>query len=97
MGEQKDRFKGAMEEHNNWIILNGQPDAVHHICDKCMRVYQMDVEYRKVMITVYVRKCLTLPHHLGKCQIIVGDGINMGHPCCGIFRCTILLENNWHR
>ncbi|KAF8239782.1 hypothetical protein L208DRAFT_1236317, partial [Tricholoma matsutake] len=33
---------------------------------------------------------------LGKCQIIVRDGINMGHPCCGIFQCTTVLENNQH-
>lgn len=47
IGEQKDRFKAAMEERNNQIVLFGQPDAVCHICDKCMCIYQMDSEYRK--------------------------------------------------
>ena len=32
-GLQADRFKAAMEERNEWIVLNGQPDAVRHICD----------------------------------------------------------------
>ncbi|KAJ6626668.1 hypothetical protein B0H10DRAFT_1780855 [Mycena sp. CBHHK59/15] len=32
-----------------------------------------------------------------KCQVIVSDGINMGIPCCGSFRCTDPLDNNRHR
>lgn len=39
-GAQANRFKEAMEERNRYIILNGQPDAVRHACDKCMRVYK---------------------------------------------------------
>lgn len=38
----------------------------------------------------------SLPFDVGKCQVIMGDGINMGHPCCGIFRCVIALDNNRH-
>ena len=34
-GEQKDRLTKSMEERNRRIILEGQPDAVHHICDGC--------------------------------------------------------------
>jgi len=40
-GDQSDRFKAAMEERNQWIILNGQPDAVRHACDLCMRIFLM--------------------------------------------------------
>ncbi|KAJ7227279.1 hypothetical protein GGX14DRAFT_629178 [Mycena pura] len=32
-----------------------------------------------------------------KCQVIVSDGLNMGFPCCGQFRCTNPLTNNRHR
>jgi len=32
-----------------------------------------------------------------KCQAIVGDGLSMGRPCCGVFRCREPLENNRHR
>jgi len=32
-----------------------------------------------------------------KCQVIVCDGISMGCPCCGIFRCVKPLQNNRHR
>jgi len=38
-GDQADRFKPAMEERNQWIVLNGQPNAVRHACDLCMRVF----------------------------------------------------------
>ena len=38
-GDQADRFKPAMEERSRWITLNGQPDAVRHACDLCMRVF----------------------------------------------------------
>jgi hypothetical protein len=39
MGDQADRFKPAMEERSRWIVLNGQPGAVRHVCDLCMRVF----------------------------------------------------------
>ena len=41
IGSQVDRFKVAMEERSRWIILNGQPDAVWHACDRCMRIFSM--------------------------------------------------------
>jgi CxC6 like cysteine cluster associated with KDZ transposases len=31
------------------------------------------------------------------CQVVVGDGLSMGRPCCGVFRCTEPLQNNRHR
>jgi hypothetical protein len=52
VGEQKDRFKAAMETRNTQIILSGQLDAVQHVCDKCMRIYQMDGEYSKTAFSV---------------------------------------------
>ncbi|KAF8240956.1 hypothetical protein L208DRAFT_1463092 [Tricholoma matsutake] len=44
-GDQKDRFKDAVEKHNNKFVLHGQPDAVKHVCNKCMCVFFMDGEY----------------------------------------------------
>jgi hypothetical protein len=38
-GNQKDRFTLAMEERNKRIIHEGQPNAIHHACDKCFRTY----------------------------------------------------------
>jgi hypothetical protein len=32
-----------------------------------------------------------------KCQVILSDGLTLGHPCCGVFRCTEPLLNNKHR
>lgn len=42
---------------------------------------------------------LCLYAHFGiveKCQVIVADGISIGCPCCGVFRCTEPLPNNRH-
>lgn len=38
-GKQKDRFTQAMAERNKRIIHEGQPNAVRHACDKCLRIY----------------------------------------------------------
>lgn len=39
-GEQANRFKDAMKQRNQRIVFFGQPDAVRHVCDKCMRVFK---------------------------------------------------------
>ncbi|EDR09733.1 uncharacterized protein LACBIDRAFT_319161 [Laccaria bicolor S238N-H82] len=31
---------------------------------------------------------------MSKCQVIVSDGITLGHPCCGEFCCMTPLANN---
>ena len=41
-GKQGDRFKEAMETRNKRIVLYGQPNAVCHACDKCMRIFEME-------------------------------------------------------
>jgi hypothetical protein len=39
-GLQEVRFHDAMAKRNKEIIEYGQPNAVCHVCDKCMRIYQ---------------------------------------------------------
>jgi hypothetical protein len=56
-GEQKDWFKSAMEARNTWIALNDQPDAVHHVCDKCMCIYHMDGEYCTIKFSLHTMTC----------------------------------------
>ena len=41
-GDQAGRFRQAMEDRIHYIIENGQPDAVSHACDKCLRIYETD-------------------------------------------------------
>ncbi|KAF8972915.1 hypothetical protein BDZ97DRAFT_1912520 [Flammula alnicola] len=41
-GLQKDRFREAMAERNKDFVLNGQPDAIGHACDKCFRKYETE-------------------------------------------------------
>jgi len=47
-----------MEERNRHMILNGQPDAVRHACDRCMRIFLMPNgtfrEYYFNFVTEYV-------------------------------------------
>ena len=38
-GLNKDQFTAAMEECNKDFVLNGQPEAVRHACNKCFRTY----------------------------------------------------------
>jgi hypothetical protein len=40
-GKQKDRFTDAMDERNERIVLQGQPEIAHY-CDKCMRTYETE-------------------------------------------------------
>lgn len=39
-GEQANRYKNAMKQRNRHIVLYGQPDAVQHVCDKCIRIFK---------------------------------------------------------
>ena len=61
IGEQKDRFTKAMEERNRKLILEGQPDAVHHMCDGCFITYVDDngdsseLKYPSLDLMIYVR------------------------------------------
>ena len=99
-GLQADRFKAAMEERNEWIVLNGQPDAVRHVCDRCMRIFLMpdgSFRERSTNCNVYILPVYSLDMYIGKSQAIVGDGLSMGRTCCGVFRCPKPLQNNRHR
>jgi hypothetical protein len=33
----------------------------------------------------------------GKCQVIITDGVTLGHPCCAMPHCQEELQNNRHR
>lgn len=96
-GLQKDRFKEAMAERNKDFVLNGQPDAVCHACDKCFRRYETeDGEIRKFdEIKIYT--FIVLNRLLGQCHPIIGDGLSIGRPCCATFACREPLQNNRHR
>ncbi|KAG2353333.1 hypothetical protein BDR07DRAFT_1309839 [Suillus spraguei] len=47
-GMQKDQFKAAMEERNERIVRIGQPE-INHICDGCMRVYEVKHSDREIL------------------------------------------------
>ena len=40
-GKQKDCFTDAMDERNEQIVLQGQPEIAHY-CDKCMHTYETE-------------------------------------------------------
>jgi len=60
---QKGRFTDAMAERNREIILNGQPDAVGHVCDKCMRIYKTE-EGESVNIVCTRNACILVASSL---------------------------------
>ena len=95
-GAQSDCFKAAMEEHSQWIVLQEQPDAVRHACDLCMQIFHMPDGTFRVSFK-FGSLDSTSDQISGKCQAIVGDGLSMGRPCCGVFRCKEPLLNNRHR
>lgn len=95
-GDQSQQFIKAMEARNTQFVLYGQPDAVHHICDKCAWFFEYPSgDIRECLWQLFVIFGTHRP--IGYCQAIVGDGLSMGRPCCGEFRCTILLSNQKHR
>ena len=96
-GSQADRFKEAMCNRNTRIALNGQPDAVRHTCDKCMRIYDLESGESRMLQVLMLSRNLCDLISIGKVQAIVADGISIGRPCCGVFRCTNPLQNNRHR
>ncbi|KAF8075908.1 hypothetical protein FPV67DRAFT_1649010 [Lyophyllum atratum] len=57
--------------------------------------------YGQEEVPHYCNKCMRVftgpDGELRKCQIIVSDGLTLGHCCCGVFRCTTSLSNNRHR
>ena len=97
-GMQKDRFTEAMEERNRDIIYNGQPNVVRHACDKCFRTYKTaSGEIRESLANDIYLVYVDANFLSGKAHPIVGDGLNMGRPCCGVFRCPEPLQSNRHR
>jgi hypothetical protein len=56
---------------------------------------------RKTETFVSFASCLPTMHHqhwhAGKCQVIVTDGLTLGHPCCAIPHCQEDLQSNRHR
>lgn len=45
----------------------------------------------------YCDACMRVFPNGEKSMAILTDGISMGRPCCGIFRCKVSLANNRHR
>ena len=95
-GEQKDRFTELMRKRNEEVIIEGQ-DEIGHYCDKCMRVWEDDNGNLCMGSNTLNIEYKELTDFLDKCQVVVTDGLTMGHPCCGSFRCTIPLHNNRDR
>ncbi|KAI0051230.1 hypothetical protein FA95DRAFT_1485797 [Auriscalpium vulgare] len=71
----------AAMEHRNTRIVKEGQPELRHYCDRCIRFYEGPDP--------------DAPLH--RVQPIVVDGITLGHPCCGVFRCRVPLANNRHR
>ncbi|KAJ6463105.1 hypothetical protein DFH09DRAFT_1492323 [Mycena vulgaris] len=83
-GEQKDRFTEAMRARNREVIEQGQ-DEIGHCCNKCMRVWKRPDG----------TECGSCYYH--DVQVVLGDGLSMGHIRCQVAHCTAELANNRHK
>ncbi|EIW74458.1 hypothetical protein CONPUDRAFT_67527 [Coniophora puteana RWD-64-598 SS2] len=76
-GSQRARFEEAMKQQNERVVKHGQPEITHY-CDACMRVFRVWNEAGE--------------YELYKTQVVVADGLTIGHPCCKDFRCPDPLQ-----
>ncbi|KAE9402674.1 hypothetical protein BT96DRAFT_816169 [Gymnopus androsaceus JB14] len=60
-GEQCHQFVEAMEERNQQIAQFGQED-IHHYCDRCMRITEVDGRQAKIHAMVLNGICIGRPH-----------------------------------
>lgn len=74
-GEQAERFTAAMQNRNERIVHDGQPELTH-ACDKCTRIYE---DGNGISSRV---------------EVVVVDGLTMGHPCCAKDSCLNALPRN---
>lgn len=97
---QKDRFKEAMKQRNIRIRLYGQPELTHY-CSKCTRFYFNDEGLRTFNLQLpwfsQSHGKYALPLATRKVQVVVTDGVTVGHPCCAVHNCHIPLASNRHR
>ncbi|EIW75649.1 hypothetical protein CONPUDRAFT_65625 [Coniophora puteana RWD-64-598 SS2] len=77
-GSQRARFEDAMKQQNERVIKHGQPEITHY-CDACMRIFARVNEDGE--------------RDFYKTQVVVADGLTIGHPCCKEFRCPDPLQH----
>lgn len=96
-----------------WTLIGHHNDSnlelqVPHTGDQKDRFTQVmqarnehTIRFGQEEVLHYCNRCMQVYHQsdrtLRKCQVIVTDGLTLGHPCCGVFRCTQPLQNNCHR
>ncbi|KAK7022886.1 hypothetical protein VNI00_016873 [Paramarasmius palmivorus] len=89
-------------------IKRGKELEVPHTGDQCDR-FKAAMERRNCRIVEEGQeeiahacdKCMRVTENddgtFGKVQVLVCDGLSIGHPCCSVFRCTEALKKNSHR
>src|SRR5258705_10394012 len=65
------------------------------VTNVCEFMRQTQISF--VSISISMGYSIPTSHYAGQCHPIVGDGISMGRPCCGVFACQENLQNNRHR
>ncbi|KAG1840446.1 hypothetical protein F4604DRAFT_1598862 [Suillus subluteus] len=82
-----------------------------HVHSKIEQKYRFTLAMEECNACMVTEGLPELPHYCDLCmrtyddndnkthkvQAIITDGLSMGHPCCGVFRCTEPLVNNCHR
>jgi hypothetical protein len=60
----------------------------------CMLMIKVSVSTAVYYQLVYSRD--DLPEATHKVSVVIVDGVTVGHPCCSVCNCHILLLNNHH-
>jgi len=93
-GPAKERFKAAVQAWNNCMWLYGQPELRHH-CLTCTCFFEGKHLFIYHFSDVNWFPGFTTGNR--KVSVAVIDGVTIGHPCCAVHNCHLLLENNQHR
>lgn len=97
-GDQADRFTEAIKARNARIKLYGQREIVHR-CNKCTRVYKDQHGQRKCYMCCMGNGKSTSGFNLATKSVWVAvmDGVTLGHPCCAVHNCKIVLTTSRDR
>lgn len=95
-GTQKNQFDEAIHNQNLFMSQSGQPEWAHY-CSKCCRV--KEGQNREPSGAHYFNQHtpILMLGILEMTQVIVTDGITIGHPCCGVAHCSTPLASNKDR
>ncbi|KAF7314618.1 hypothetical protein MKEN_00935500 [Mycena kentingensis (nom. inval.)] len=94
-GNSENRFTEAMSRRNTEVVNFGN-NTVNHCCDRCFRENVVKRDGSTGAYLLYRVSSVFLLSS-GNVQVVVGDGLSIGRPICGVTHCPKPLSNNRNR